>query len=743
MSAENNAHAQQQYNTQSMYPQQQQQQPSSQPVPSYSQQSLGQPSSKPQQQRGHKSSGMSTNGAASKVLHIRGLPPYTSENDLLTFFSQTVGTVPTRILILPNSNQAFIQLNSIEAAHALLQQQAAQGGSFSLKNSNKNIVVQYSTRSEIHTPLPTAGGGGAGGQNQAQAASSSSATAPLQIIQQPSQHHLQHSQQPPLQQHHTGGGAPHDSQQTANSILIITVLNTRVPVTLEHIHSICKPYGDVLKCITFHKNGVFKALVQFGTIESAVNARMLLEGKDIFQGCCHLRIGFSSLHDLHVKTSGNHARDFTSPSGATQSFAEGGSAQGYAQAGAHATAQGYGAQSQGLINPGATGQGGYGGGGYAPQDQGAYHHASAAAAAGQQQQQQFASSPHPQQPGCVVLVSNLPETRVTCDVLFTLFGVYGDVQRVKILYNKRDTALVQYVSPQSAYLAALHLNHLHLYGKQISVTPSKHIEVSLPKTLPNGGTQSDLDQAQSGLTQDYSHSPIHRFKRSQGVAVMMPGVQGGPLGIHAKSIHPPSQVLHVSSLAEAVTEDELRALFSTLSHPSTSAAAASAAGESSSPNAAAGAASGENEEKVAQTPPIVQFFTNAPKQPINNAGGGGVGALKPSKQAFLKFDSVSAAVENLIEHHNYQLHGRYLRISFSGKDANQVHETSNGQPLQTPQPQQQQQSPQQGQGGASSAQANGSSPSSKQQQQSSSAASASVTSPSASTSTGAEGQAAQ
>ena len=424
-----------------------------------------------------------------------------------------------------------------------------------------------------------------------------------------------------------------------------------------------------------------------------------------------------------MKTSGNHARDFTSPSGATQSFVEGSGSTGYPAAGGQPAGQTYPVQPQGLINPGVTGQGGYGG--YA-QDQGAYHHASVAAGQPHQQSSSLSSSPHPQQPGCVVLVSNLPETRVTCDVLFTLFGVYGDVQRVKILYNKRDTALVQYVSPQSAYLAALHLNHLHLYGKQISVTPSKHIEVSLPKSLPNGGTQSDLDQAQSGLTQDYSHSPIHRFKRSQGVAVT-PGVQGGGLGIHAKSIHPPSQVLHVSSLAEAVTEDELRALFSTLSHQSTSAAAAS--GESSSPNAAAGAASGENEEKVAQTPPIVQFFTNAPKSAVGGAPP--AGSLKPSKQAFLKFDSVAAAVENLIEHHNFNLHGRYLRISFSGKEPSQVHETINGQPISTP----------------SGGHANGSSPSSRQQQQqSNSTASNSVTSPCSnqiSTSTGAEGQAAQ
>lgn len=35
-------------------------------------------------------------------------------------------------------------------------------------------------------------------------------------------------------------------------------------------------------------------------------------------------------------------------------------------------------------------------------------------------------------------------TSVECDI-FILKGVYGDVVRVKILFNKKDTALVQFV----------------------------------------------------------------------------------------------------------------------------------------------------------------------------------------------------------------------------------------------------------------------------------------------------------
>jgi hypothetical protein len=48
--------------------------------------------------------------------------------------------------------------------------------------------------------------------------------------------------------------------------------------------------------------------------------------------------------------------------------------------------------------------------------------------------------------------------RVNVDILFTLFGVYGDVIRVKILFQKRDTALVQYATDQQAYAILLFSN---------------------------------------------------------------------------------------------------------------------------------------------------------------------------------------------------------------------------------------------------------------------------------------------
>uniref|UniRef100_A0A2S2NY07 Polypyrimidine tract-binding protein 2 n=3 Tax=Aphidini TaxID=33387 RepID=A0A2S2NY07_SCHGA len=113
---------------------------------------------------------------------------------------------------------------------------------------------------------------------------------------------------------------------------------------------------------------------------------------------------------------------------------------------------------------------------------------------------------------------------VTPDAIFTLFGVYGDVLRVKILYNKKDGALVQMAEPHQAHLAMLHLDKVRLYGKYIRVMQSKYQTVQLPKE----------GQPDSGLTKDYTSSPLHRFKK--------PGSK------NYQNIYPPSSTLHLSNI---------------------------------------------------------------------------------------------------------------------------------------------------------------------------------------------------
>jgi len=266
-----------------------------------------------------------------------------------------------------------------------------------------------------------------------------------------------------------------------------------VPVTLDNIYQITKPYGDVLKIITFTKEANFQALVQYGTAAQANDARAYLDGKDLFQGCCHLRVSFSKRQSLVVKQNDHKSRDFTQPD----------------------LPQGPG----GLIGHHGLPQQGLGSGmmsqlGSAPLSLGGEH------------------SP-------VVLVSKLDE-KVTPEVLFTLFGVYGDVQRVKILYKQHDTAMVQLASGQQADNARANLNNCPLYGQLINVANSKHTTIQMPREAEG-----------KELTRDFVGSEFHRYKRKTF--------------INPKNVNKPSAVLHLANIHESVSEQELRDLFQSAS----------------------------------------------------------------------------------------------------------------------------------------------------------------------------------
>lgn len=89
------------------------------------------------------------------------------------------------------------------------------------------------------------------------------------------------------------------------------------------------------------------------------------------------------------------------------------------------------------------------------------------------------------------------DRRFSIVIIDLLLGVYGDVHRVKILFNKKDSALIQFAAPQQAFvgmyksiiehrinsiiLAHQNLDHITMFGKQIKVSFSKHQFVQMPK----------------------------------------------------------------------------------------------------------------------------------------------------------------------------------------------------------------------------------------------------------------------
>ncbi|XP_078280089.1 polypyrimidine tract-binding protein 1-like isoform X6 [Rhinoraja longicauda] len=440
----------------------------------------------------------------SRVIHIRKLPNDVTEAEVISL-GLPFGKV-TNLLMLKGKNQAFIEMNSEEAANTMV----SYYGTVTPYLRSHPIYIQYSNHKELKTD---------NSPNQARA------QAALQAVNAVQNANMAIA----------GTGVPDTAVNLAGQspVLRIIVENLFYPVTLDVLHQIFSKFGTVLKIITFTKNNQFQALLQYADGSCAQHAKLALDGQNIYNACCTLRIDFSKLTSLNVKYNNDKSRDYTRPdlpSGDSQPTldqtmaafgAPGIISSPYGGAG---FPPGIAFQQAGLSVPGVHGA-------LAPLGMPS---AAAAAAASRMGIPGFASAAN-----AVLLVSNLNAERVTPQCLFILFGVYGDVQRVKILFNKKENALVQMFDCTQAQLAMSHLNGQRLHGKAMRVTMSKHQTVQLPRE----------GQEDQGLTKDYSSSPLHRFKK--------PGSK------NFQNIFPPSATLHLSNIPPSVTEEDLKMLFST------------------------------------------------------------------------------------------------------------------------------------------------------------------------------------
>uniref|UniRef100_A0A3B4G0K2 Polypyrimidine tract binding protein 3 n=1 Tax=Pundamilia nyererei TaxID=303518 RepID=A0A3B4G0K2_9CICH len=415
----------------------------------------------------------------SRVLHLRQLPPDVSEQEVLSL-ALPFGRV-SQLITLKTKNQAFLEMASEEAAVTMVNYYTSATPSI----RSQPVYIQYSTHRELKTDNMT---------NQR-------AQATLQAMNAGAVH----------SGNMASGGEGRGIAPGQSPVLRIIVENLFYPVTLEVLQQIFSKFGSVLKIITFTRNNQFQALLQFSDTVHAQHAKATLDGQNIYNGCCTLRIDFSKLSVLNVKYNNDKSRDFTRadlPSGELEPAATFGKSKGLSQ-------YFWCFPSSGLS--------------MAPVPGSLVSHP------------RVSLQMAPPAVHSVLLVSNLnPEVRGHTFLFHVFSGVYGDVQRVKILFNKKENALVQMSDATQAQLAMSHLNGQRLHGNVIRVTLSKHPVVQLPR----GGA----GQEEQALTRDFSGSALHRFKK--------PGSK------NFNNIFPPSATLHLSNIPSSVSEEALKDLFS-------------------------------------------------------------------------------------------------------------------------------------------------------------------------------------
>ncbi|UJR13752.1 hypothetical protein I4U23_000762 [Adineta vaga] len=479
----------------------------------------------------------------SRVVHLRNIEA--SDFEVIQL-GVPFGRV-TNFLNLKKKSQAFLEFDSTESAKQMVEYLTSMPTMF----SGRQVFAQYSNHGELRTD-PT------NRTNQQAHAALAQATDLYETAQK---------------------GGP-------NCVLRLTIINMLYPVTIDVLHQIFSKFGTVLKIITFTKNEKFQALIQLKDPNAATQAKVQLHGQNIYNGCCTLQIEYSKLFSLTVKYNNDKSRDYTNP---TLPSNEGNMSQqpelermhsnsgllplqrstsnddyryDYYNASAairgrppstSGMAQGYdmsantshlmsslppaSAAYNPMVGASASPYGHPYGSNHPPPPPPPQSMHGLPPGHLQAHQQQ---NPHMMsvQNGPVILVSNLNEDMTTPESLFTLFGVYGDVHRVKILFNKKDSALIQFATPQQAAVAHQNLDHVTMFGKSIRVSFSKHQFVQMPKD-----GSSDM-----GLTKDFTNSPLHRFKK--------PGSK------NYNNIFPPGTVLHLSNIPTETGEDEIQNIFS-------------------------------------------------------------------------------------------------------------------------------------------------------------------------------------
>uniref|UniRef100_A0A8I5ZR32 Polypyrimidine tract binding protein 1, pseudogene 3 n=1 Tax=Rattus norvegicus TaxID=10116 RepID=A0A8I5ZR32_RAT len=422
-------------------------------------------------------------GVPSRVIHVQKLPSNVTEGKVISL-ELPFGNV-TNLLMLKGKNQASIEMSTEEAANTMVNYYTWVAPVL----HGQPIYIQFSNHKEFKTHSSP---------NQARA------QAALQAVNSVQSGNLALAASAAA----VDAGMAKAGQRP---VIRFIVENLFYPVTLDALHQI------------FSKFGAFQVLLQHADPVSAQHAKLSLDGQNIYNACCTLHINFSKLTSLDVKYNNDKSRDYTRPAlPSGDIFFVPGITSDSPNAGAGFPLTFATPQAAGLSVPNV-------------------HGAlatlaipsAAVAAAGRIAIPGLAGVGN-----SILLVSNLNPERVTAQSLFILFSIYGDVKRMKILFNKKENALLQMADGNQAQLAMSHLNGHKLDGKSVRITPSKHQSVQLPHER----------QEDQGLTKNYDSSPLH--------CVQKPGSK------NFQNIFPPSATLHLSNIPPSVSEDGLKSLFS-------------------------------------------------------------------------------------------------------------------------------------------------------------------------------------
>lgn len=143
----------------------------------------------------------------------------------------------------------------------------------------------------------------------------------------------------------------------------------------------------------------------------------------------------------------------------------------------------------------------------------------------------------------MLLISNVPQDICHPDLLYNLFSFYGDVERIKVLRNKNNCALVEFTTATFAAIARDHLDNMMVRGVNMAATFSRFDRVRLPHEI---GLPRDEN------TKDFSGTEYAKFKRYWNEDFKKNNM---------RKIIKPTATIHISGLTGGQSPNDIKRLF--------------------------------------------------------------------------------------------------------------------------------------------------------------------------------------
>ncbi|CAH8465684.1 unnamed protein product [Schistosoma turkestanicum] len=407
----------------------------------------------------------------SPVVHVRGLSRHCVEIDVVKAF-EPYGRIRD-VTMIPQKKQALVEFEDISSAETLIKRNPE------IKILNSLVQISFST----------------------------------------SKHIVQRA----------ANRVPADERSSLsadNHILLFTIYDTDRPITVETIYRITFSYGNVLRIVIFRKSQV-QAMVEFGSVQEARNAKLHLNGADIFPGCCTLKVDYARPARLSVPRNDQDNWDFekcepdSSCNFQDQHYQN--SLLGYTDESYYDYEHPYGQYPyENSNNYGRSYPSEFKNIPVAPPNIPSVNGA-------QNRNRNSNCTP-------VVMLYNIDVNKMNCDRIFNILCVYGNVIRVKFLRTKEGSAMVEMGDVDSATRLIRNISGVSFMGNQLMVRTSKQdviLDVSSPFQLPDG----------SPSFKDYSKDRNNRYT----TAIMA----------KKNRIHPPSRTLHYWNAPPKISTDDL------------------------------------------------------------------------------------------------------------------------------------------------------------------------------------------